>query len=487
MQEPAEPLDVRALLHRVADEAGDWFDALGERPVGPAEMTITGTLQDAPVGVEEVLADLVRETSPGLTAMGSPRFFGFVIGGAHPAGVAADWLVSAWDQNAGLAGPAPAVTAVEAVAGAWLLELLGLPADASFAFVTGCQMAHVTALGAARHHVLATAGHDVERDGLAGAPAIRVLTGEERHVTIDRALRFLGIGAAAVEPVAVDERGAMRADALRRALSADAGRPTIVAAQIGNVNTGAVDPMPEVCAAAHEAGAWVHVDGAFGLWAAASPSRREIVRGAEQADSWATDAHKWLNVPYDCGLAVVRETEAHRAAMAVTAAYLVQDPDGPREPMDWTPEFSRRARGIAVYATLRALGRDGVAELVDRLCACAERFAAQLARSGFEVLAQDLNQVLVALETDAATDAALAAVQAEGTCYPSATTWRGRRCIRISVCNWQTTFADVDRSAAALAAVAGVVPEPDHAPLALEAERAQRGGAEREARGGVRR
>jgi glutamate/tyrosine decarboxylase-like PLP-dependent enzyme len=384
-----------------------------------------------------------------------------VIGGAHPAGVAADWLVSAWDQNAGLAGPTPAVTAVEAVAGAWLLELLGLPADASFAFVTGCQMAHVTALAAARHHVLATTGHDVEREGLAGAPAIRVLTGEERHVTIDRALRFLGIGAAAVQPVAVDERGAMRADALRRALAAGAGRPTIVAAQIGNVNTGAVDPMPDVCAAAHEAGAWVHVDGAFGLWAAASPSRRELVRGVEHADSWATDAHKWLNVPYDCGLAVVRETDAHRAAMAVTAAYLVQDPDGPREPMDWTPEFSRRARGVAVYATLRALGRSGVAELVDRLCDCAERFAARLAASdGFDVIAQGLNQVLVRVgDDDDHTLATLAAVQADGTCWPSATTWRGRRCIRLSVSSWQTTAEDVDRSVEALVRAAAATGE----------------------------
>jgi glutamate/tyrosine decarboxylase-like PLP-dependent enzyme len=452
MQDP----DVRALLHRVADEAGDWFDALGERPVGPAltpaEMTVADVLPEKPIDVADVVADLVREASPGLTAMGSPRFFAFVIGGAHPAGVAADWLVSAWDQNAGLAAPTPAVSAIEAVAGAWLLELLGLPAGASFAFVTGCQMAHVTALAAARHRVLATAGHDVERDGLAGAPAIRVLTGQERHVTVDRALRFLGIGAASVEPLAVDERGAMRVDALRTALAAGDGRPTIVVAQVGNVNTGAVDPIPAVCAAARDAGAWIHVDGAFGLWAAASPSRRAIVRGVEQADSWATDAHKWLNVPYDCGIAVVRDTAAHRAAMAVTAAYLVQDPDGPREPLDWTPEFSRRARGVAVYAVLRALGRAGVAELVDRLCDCAERFADRLAAAeGFEVLAQGLNQVLVRVGgDDDRTLATLAAVQADGTCWPSGTTWHGLSCIRLSVSSWQTTADDVDRSVEAL-------------------------------------
>jgi glutamate/tyrosine decarboxylase-like PLP-dependent enzyme len=452
-------MDTRSVLHEVADYAADWLEDLPHRPVGPdgtpAEMQVSAALGDAPLAVGEVIAGLVREAAPGLTAMGSPRFFGFVIGGAHPAGIAADWLASAWDQNAGLAGPTPAVAAFEEVAGRWLADLLGLPATASFALVTGCQMAHVTALAAARHRVLAGAGHDVERDGLAGAPRIRVLAGEERHVTVDRALRLLGLGTRSVEPVAVDGRGAMRADALAAALASGDGRPTIVVAQVGNVNTGAIDPMEAVCAAAQTAGAWVHVDGAFGLWAAASPARRHLVRGVELADSWATDAHKWLNVPYDSGIAFVRDPEAHRAAIAVTAAYLQQHVDGPREPMDWTPEFSRRARGLAVYATLRALGRQGVAELVDRLCACAERFAERLGDAGFEVLQSGLNQVLVACENDDATDATLAAVQADGTCYPSGTTWRGRRCIRISVCNWQTTGGDVDRSIVAMATAAG--------------------------------
>src|SRR5918999_2954439 len=453
-----EPGDVRALLHRVADEAGDWLEGIGERPIGaehgPREFAVAGALPDEPMRTDDVIAQLVREAAPGLTAMASPRYFGFVIGGTHPAAIAADWLVSAWDQNSGVAGPTPAVVAIEAVAGAWVLGVLGLPADASFAFVTGCQMAHATALAAARYRVLAAAGHDAERDGLAGAPPIRVLAGAERHVTVDRALRFLGIGTAALEEVAVDERGALRADALRAALPGD--RPTIVAAQVGNVNTGAIDPIADVCAAAHEAGAWVHVDGAFGLWAAASPSRRALVRGVEHADSWATDAHKWLNVPYDCGIAVVRDTAAHRAAMAVTAPYLVQDADGPREPMDWTPEFSRRARGVAVYALLRALGRSGVAELIDRLCDCAERFATQLAATdGFEVVTRQLNQVLVRVgDDDAATLATLAAVHADNTCWPSATTWRGRSHIRLSVCSWRTTAADVDRSVAALARAA---------------------------------
>jgi aromatic-L-amino-acid decarboxylase len=451
-------VDTRTLLHDVAERAADWFDELPHRPVGPALTTdrlrLTDRLQDEPLAEAQVIADLAREAGPGLGALGSPRFFGFVIGGAHPAGVAADWLASAWDQAAGLVGPTPAASAVEDIAGRWLADLLGLPPTASFALVTGCQMAHVTALAAARHRVLADVGHDVERDGLIGAPRLRVLAGAERHVTVDRALRILGLGTGIVESIDVDEHGAMRADALEAALAAAPGVPTIVIAQVGNVNTGAIDPMREICAAGKEAGAWVHVDGAFGLWAAASRGRRGTIAGTESADSWATDGHKWLQIPYDCGIAFVRDRDAHRAAMAVTAAYLVQDASGPREPMDWTPEFSRRARGLAVYATLRALGREGVAELVDRLCACAERFARRLPDTGFEVLAHGLNQVLVALPDDAATDAALAAIQAEGTCWPSGTTWRGRRCIRISVCSHLTTVADVDRSIAAMAAAA---------------------------------
>jgi glutamate/tyrosine decarboxylase-like PLP-dependent enzyme len=451
-------VDTRALLHDVADWAADWLDTVRDRPIGPAHtveaLEVAGTLGDAPLPVGQVVAELVEQAQAGLLAINSPRFFGFVMGGAHPAGIAADWLATAWDQNAGLAAPTPAAAAFEAVAGRWLIDLLGLPGSASFALVTGCQMAHVTALAAARHRVLADVGHDVERDGIAGAPRIRVLAGEERHVTVDRALRLLGLGTGSVEPVAADGRGAMRADALADALGAGDERPTIVVAQVGNVNGGAIDPVEHVCTAAHAAGAWVHIDGAFGLWAAASPSLRHMVQGVELADSWATDAHKWLNVPFDCGIAFVRDHEAHRAALSVIAAYLVQDAEGPRDPMDWTPEFSRRARGLAVYATLRALGRDGVAELVDRLCACAERLAQGLGEAGFDVLQQQLNQVVVTCESDHLTDATLAAVQADGTCYPSGTMWRGRRCIRLSVCNWQTTGQDVDRSIQALAAAA---------------------------------
>jgi glutamate/tyrosine decarboxylase-like PLP-dependent enzyme len=454
-------VDTRSLLREVADEAAAWFEELGVRPVRAAatasQLSVTTALNDEPIAVEQVIRELARDAAPGLTASGSPRFFGFVIGGAHPAGLAADWLASAWDQNAGAASVAPAAAVFEAVAGRWMAELLGLPLEASFALVTGSQMGHVTALAAARHSVLAAAGHDVERDGLVGAPSIRVLACEERHVTVDRALRLLGLGTAALEPVAVDERGAMRADALAEALERGDRGAAIVVAQVGNVNTGAIDPVREICTAARQAGAWVHVDGAFGLWAAASPAHRRLVDGVELADSWVTDAHKWLNVPYDSGAVFVRDRDAHRAALAMASAYVPHDA-GVREPIDWTPEFSRRARGFAVYATLRALGRHGVADLVDRLCACADRFAERLPAAGFAVHARGLNQVLIGLPSDEATDATLAAIQADGTCYPTSTTWRGRRCIRISVCNWQTTALDVDRSIEAMRVAAAGCP-----------------------------
>ncbi len=447
---------MRDLLEAAAAHAADYIDSLPDRPVraaldpSAAREALHGGLSDEPVEPRQVLDELVADAEPGVTAMGSPRFFGFVIGGTMPAALAADWVVSAWDQNAGLASPTPAAAAIEEITGAWLLDLLGLPDDASFAFVTGCQMAHVTALAAARHRVLLEAGWDVERDGLIGAPPVRVIVGEERHVTVDRALRLLGFGTGRLEPVAVDDRGAMRSAALADRLAGDRG-PTIVCAQAGNVNTGAVDPLDEICDLGREAGAWVHVDGAFGLWGMASPNQREQLRGCERADSWATDAHKWLNVPYDCGIAFVADREAHRAAMTAHASYLQQG-ETVREAVDWTPEFSRRARAVPVYAALRSLGRDGVAELVDRLCECARRFARLLGEGpGIEVLAQDLNQVLVLLDDrDAVTDRVVAEIQREGSCWMSATTWRGRRCMRISVCSWRTSFEDVDRSVAAI-------------------------------------
>jgi glutamate/tyrosine decarboxylase-like PLP-dependent enzyme len=452
---------VRDLLSAAAGHAAAYLESLPERPVAAARDAaaaragVRDTLPDEPVDARTVLDELVEDAEPGIMAMGSPRFFGFVIGGTLPVALVADWMVAAWDQNAGLASPTPAAAAIEEVAGAWVIDLLGLPREASFAFVTGCQMAHVTALAAARHRVLADAGWDVERDGLSGAPPIRLIATRERHVTIDRALRFLGLGTACLEAVEADDRGGMRVEGLERRLDAGGG-PTIVCAQAGDVNTGAVDPLDEVCDAARRAGAWVHVDGAFGLWAAASPRLRGLLRGCERADSWATDAHKWLNVPYDCGIAIVADRDAHRRAMAVQASYLQQG-EPVREPMDWNPEFSRRARALPVYAALRSLGRSGVAELVDRLCACADRFAERLgAQPGLEVLAQGLNQVLVRpLGPDGAADRLVARIQADGTCWASATTWRGRRCMRISVCSWRTTLADVDRSADAIARALG--------------------------------
>jgi glutamate/tyrosine decarboxylase-like PLP-dependent enzyme len=454
MQQPAADL-----LFAAAGHAATYLDSLGDRPVeaerGPSDAldALDGQLPDEPVAPGRVLDELVAQVEPGITAMGSARYFGFVIGGALPVAIAADWLVSTWDQNLGLASPTPAAAAVEEIAGAWLLDLLRLPPHASFAFVTGCQMAHVTALAAARHRVLADAGWDVEQDGLIGAPPIRVLVGAERHVTVDRALRFLGLGARCLEPVEVDAHGAIDPAALARQLESGGG-PTIVCAQAGNVNTGAIDPLGAICDAGHAAGAWVHVDGAFGLWANASPRLRHLLDGCERADSWATDAHKWLNVPYDCGMAFVADRDVHRAAMSVSASYLQQG-ESVREAMDWTPEFSRRARSLPVYAALRSLGRSGVAELVERLCACADRFAVKLdAIPGVNVLTHGLNQVLVRLDADAAaTDRIVHELQRDGTCWASATTWRDQRCMRISVSNWRTTIDDVDRSVAAVVRV----------------------------------
>jgi glutamate/tyrosine decarboxylase-like PLP-dependent enzyme len=363
-----------------------------------------------------------------------------VIGGALPAALAADWLTSTWDQNAGLFAPAPAAAIVEEVAGEWLRDLFGLPEGVSYAFVTGCQMAHVTALAAAREHILRERAWDLAERGLYGAPEIRVVVGAKRHVTVDRALRLLGLGAPDVVPA--DDQGRLVVDEL----SVD-DRPTIVCAQAGEVNTGAFDDIDGIADRAHEAGAWLHVDGAFGLWAAASPSLRQLVRGVERADSWATDAHKWLNVPYDSGLAFCAHPEAHRVAMGVHAEYLVHAASGDRDQMDWNPEFSRRARGFPVYAALRTLGRSGTRELVERCCAHARHAAEGLAQlPGVEVLNDVvLNQVLFRLESDERTQDALRAVQRTGDVWLSGTTWDGRAAIRVSVSNWQTSEDDVDR------------------------------------------
>jgi glutamate/tyrosine decarboxylase-like PLP-dependent enzyme len=443
--------DVRRLLELTAAIAADYVESLSDRRVFPdvtpeqLRAALGGPLPEQPVDARQVVTELAAAAEPGVVAMGSGRYFGFVIGGALPAALAADWLATAWDQNAGLYVGGPSASIVEQVTREWVVDLLGLPGDASIGFVTGTQMAHVTGLAAARFHVLDAVGWDVGRDGLQGAPRIRVLAGSKRHVTLDRALRLLGLGAPTV--VDADEQGRMRVDQLAREI-ADGRGPAIVCAQAGEVNTGAFDPLTDIADACQDAHAWLHVDGAFGIWAAVSPKLRYLVSGIERADSWTTDAHKWLNVPYDSGIVLCAHPESHRAAMTVQAAYLIQD-EGERlvrDQVDWVPEFSRRARGFAVYAGLRSLGRAGLVELVERCCAQARRFADQIAElPGVRVINEVvLNQVLFRLEDDERTDAALAGVQASGDVWLSGTTWDGRKAIRVSVSNWQTGDEETD-------------------------------------------
>jgi glutamate/tyrosine decarboxylase-like PLP-dependent enzyme len=451
----------RDLLHAAADYAADFLESLDQRPIrhkaAVAELydALGGPLPEEGLDARAVLASLAEEAEPGLVGIPSGRYFGFVVGGGVPAALAADWLTSAWDQNAGgyVLGASAAV--VEEVARGWLTELLGLPPDVSIGYVTGCQMAHVTALAAARHQLLEQAGWDIAQDGLSGSPPIRVVVGENRHVTIDRALRLLGIGASALAIVPADEQGRMRVAELPPL----EGVPTIVCGQAGEVNTGAFDDLDAIAdAVARAPNAWFHVDGAFGLWAAASPELRHLLRGSERADSWATDAHKWLNVPYDSGLAFCAHPESHRAAMAATAAYLQPSSDArERDAVDWTPEFSRRARGFAVYAAIRSLGRTGIAELVERCCANARHFAELLESAGATVLNDVvLNQVLVRFEDGEHTRRVIERVQEDGTCWLGGTEWGGEHAMRISVSNWRTTREDVERSAEAILSAAAV-------------------------------
>jgi glutamate/tyrosine decarboxylase-like PLP-dependent enzyme len=454
-------------LETAAAHATQFLRGLPERPVaaraGAEELRarLGGPLPEHPADPAEVVAQLAKLADDGLVATAGPRYFGFVVGGSLPAALAADWLAAAWDQNAGLFVLGPAAATVEDVAAGWLTELLGLPATASCGFVTGGLGANFGGLAAARNHVLARAGWDVERDGLLGAPPVEVVVGAERHVTIDVALRYLGLGSGRLRVVPADDQGRMDAAALGEVLAAVEG-PTIVCAQAGNVNTGAFDPLAAICAAGHDHGAWVHVDGAFGLWAGASPALRHLVAGVEQADSWATDAHKWLNVPYDSGLVFVAHPQAHLAAFAKVASYLTPGQGGERDPDGFVPEGSRRARGFPVWAALRSLGRSGVAELVERCCGHARRFADALAAAdGVEVLNEVvLNQVLVRFadpggDHDGRTREVIRRVQADGTLWLGGTAWQGMAAMRISVSNWSTTTDDVDRSVAAILAAAG--------------------------------
>jgi glutamate/tyrosine decarboxylase-like PLP-dependent enzyme len=456
-----------ALLRRTADIAAEYLASLPERPVraeaslGELRSALRVPLGDAPLPALEVIEELVAAAEPGLVASQGPRYFGFVLGGGLDAAIAADWLTSVWDQNGGGYPVGPSAAVAEEVACDWLLDLLGLPAGAGVGLTTGCQMAHFTCLAAARHRVLADAGWDVEADGLFGAPPVRVLVGAKAHTTVFAALRLLGMGTRSVELVPADDQGRMRVSDLARLLPAGDG-PAIVVAQVGEVNTGAVDDMPAIVRLAREHGAWCHVDGAFGLWAAASPALEGLVDGAAEADSWATDAHKWLNVPFDCGVAVVGDRAAHAAAMDAFsgAVYIPPAEHDERNQSEWVPEFSRRARGFAVYAALRELGRRGVAELVERCCACARLMATELACDPRVTVLNEvvLNQVLVRFTAGGAnvTDEVIDAVQREGTCWMSGTEWEGERAMRISVCNWRTTEDDVRRSAAAILEQAGV-------------------------------
>jgi glutamate/tyrosine decarboxylase-like PLP-dependent enzyme len=456
----------QATIGRAAELALSYLTSLDAAPVAAtaslAELRrrFSRALPDHGVDPVTVIDELARDSAGGLMGSAGGRFYGWVIGAGLPAALAADWLTATWDQNAGLYACGPAAAVVEEVCGTWLKDVLGLPASASFALVTGCQMAHVTCLAAGRHAVLAGAGWDVNREGLAGAPPLRVLTSSEVHGTTTRAAKLLGIGTANVVVQPSDSRMQLTPDALREALDGEPGRPTIVVLQAGDVNCGAFDPFPELIALAHDAGAWVHIDGAMGLWCNAVPQLRHLLAGAELADSWATDGHKWLNVPYDCGYAFVADPEHHRAAMEHRASYLVHADDA-RDQLDWTPDHSRRARGFSTYAALRELGRSGLCDLIARCCRYAHDIVTRIGAlpNARAVCVPVINQGLLRFydaragatenDHDRKTEDVMAAINASGEAFFTGTTWRGKRCMRVSVSSWRTTLADVDRTVAA--------------------------------------
>lgn len=461
---------VREILQTALDHATSYLESLDGRSVAATadlqtlRRQLNKPLTDSGIPAEQVINELVHDAEGGLLGSAGGRFFGWVVGGSVPAALAADWLVSAWDQNAALYATAPAAAVVEEVAGRWLKEILGLPMRVSFALVSGCQMAHVTCLAAARHALLARQGWDVEQRGLYGAPPIRILSTCERHGTIERALRLLGLGHGQVVDLPSDAQARLQPHVLEQALSGDASAPTIVLLQAGDVNTGTCDPFQTLIPVAKQYGAWVHVDGAFGLWAAASPRYRHLVEGVANADSWATDGHKWLNVPYDCGYAFVADADSHRASMSHRAPYLTHDADA-RDEMEWNPEWSRRARGFPTYAALRQLGRQGVAELVERCCRHAHSIVIGIGSlPGAEVVWEPtINQGLVRFldprpgaaekDHDRRTEEVIAAILATGEAFFGGTTWRGRRAMRVSVSCWQTSDHDVERVVSAVARV----------------------------------
>ena len=460
--------DRRTLLHQTAELAADFLDTVASRPVRATATheelvaALGGPLPDRGEPAGEVVSNLARAADPGLVASAGPRYFGFVIGGSLPSALAADWLTTAWDQNGFSYVMSPAGAVVEETAASWLLDLFGLPPTASVGFATGATMATFTGLAAARHRVLERAGWDVEANGLVGAPEIAVVLGAEAHATVLASLQMVGLGSRRFHRVEADGQGRMRADHLRQVLADLPPGPVIVSAQSGNVNTGTFDPLPEIVAAVRELpNAWLHIDGAFGLWAAASPALRHLAAGLDGADSWTTDAHKWLNVPYDCGIAIVRDPDAHRASVSYGAAYYVPAEGDVRDSGSWVAESSRRIRGFTIYAALRELGREGLAEMVERNCALARRMADGLRDAPGVTILNDvvLNQVLVRFSPpgDGSPEAAddftrrvIAAVQTDGTCWLGGTTWHGMAAMRISVSNWSTTEADADVSVAAI-------------------------------------
>lgn len=446
---------LRKLLESAAEAAIQYLEKIDARKVAPAAEAVDNldlfreSLPETTAAPETVLKILNEHGSPATMAMAGPRFFGFVIGGALPVSLAANWLAAAWDQNSALYQVTPATAVLEEVAIEWLVDLFKLPRGTGGAFVTGATVANFTALAAARHAVLARSDWNVEADGLFGAPPVTVVVSEESHPTLFKSLGMLGLGRSRVVKVAVDRQGRMRADALP-----PISGPTIICTQAGNVNTGSFDPIGDICDIAHRSGAWVHVDGAFGLWASASPVLCHLTEGAEKADSWATDGHKWLNVPYDSGIALVCDPHPLKAAMAITAEYLPTSAPH-RNPSDFTPELSRRARGIEVWAALRHLGRGGVADMIERCCRHARRFADGFNSSGYRVLNNVvLNQVLVSFGNPEKTKKVIAGIQQDGTCYCGGTVWQGQEAMRISVSSWATTEEDVEKSLTAMLRIA---------------------------------
>ena len=454
--------DRERALRRAAEIGIDYLASLSDRHVGPRADAATirkrlpAELPEGPMDPIAVIEELASAADPGVVASVGPRYFGFVVGGQLPAAAAADWLTTAWGQNAVVHALSPAAAAAEETAGAWMLDILGLPSDASVGLPTGAGLGNAIGLAAARHAVLAKESWDVEASGLYGAPEIKVVIGEEAHATLLTALQYLGLGRDRVVRVPTDDQGQMVADAARAAIG-EADGPLIVAAQAGNVNTGGFDPIGEIASALEgHPNAWLHVDGAFGLWAAVSPRLRHLVDGVERADSWSTDAHKWLNVGYDCGFVAVRDPSAHRAAMSMTASYLMRSEQ--RENWEWVLDSSRRARGFVLYAAIRSLGREGIEALVERCCALAARMADRL-REGDDIEVLNdvvLNQVLVRFaDDDERTREVISAIQADGTAWMGGTTWKGKAAMRISVSNWSTTEADADRTVEAILRAAG--------------------------------